>query len=67
VLRRIIEPKRDEIIKDLRKFHNEELHNVRLKRINALKIFSRATSGINVEQKPAYQIFPMSPSSGSTW
>jgi hypothetical protein len=30
VLRRITEPKRDEIIAYWKKFHNEELHNVRL-------------------------------------
>jgi hypothetical protein len=28
VLRRIFEPKRDEVTGDLRKLHNEELHNL---------------------------------------
>jgi hypothetical protein len=28
VLRRIFEPKRDELIGDCRKLHNEELHNL---------------------------------------
>jgi hypothetical protein len=28
VLRRIFEPKRDELIRDWRKLHNEELHNL---------------------------------------
>jgi hypothetical protein len=28
VLRRIFGPKRDEVIEDLRKLHNEELHNL---------------------------------------
>jgi hypothetical protein len=28
VLRRIFEPERDEVMKDWRKLHNEELHNL---------------------------------------